>query len=45
MLGTGEARYEELFQWLRDTCPDKVGFYRGYNDELAHRIEAGATSS
>jgi starch synthase len=42
VLGSGEARYEEYFQWLRDQMPDRVGIYRGYNEELAHWIEAGA---
>jgi starch synthase len=39
-LGSGEERYETYFQWLRDTYRDRVGFYRGYSDELAHAIEA-----
>jgi starch synthase len=42
VLGSGEASQEKYFQWLRDTYPTKVGIYRGYNNELAHRIEAGA---
>ncbi len=42
VLGSGEASHEEYFQWLRDTWPTKVGIYRGYDNDLAHRIEAGA---
>ena len=42
VLGSGEERYERYFQWLRDTFPDRVGCYFGYQNELAHRIEAGA---
>ena len=42
VLGSGEDRYEQYFQWLRDSYPDKVGFYRGYNDEMSHWIEAGS---
>jgi starch synthase len=42
VLGSGESVHEEYFQWLRDTYPTKVANYRGYNNELAHRIEAGA---
>lgn len=42
VLGSGEAKHEEYFQWLRDTWPDKVGFYRGFQEELAHWIEAGS---
>jgi len=41
VLGTGESRYEEHFHWLQRTFPDKVCYYRGYSEELAHRIEAG----
>ncbi|MBI5849433.1 MAG: glycogen synthase GlgA [Planctomycetes bacterium] len=41
-LGSGEARYEDWFQWLRDQMPDRVGIYRGYHEELAHWIEAGS---
>lgn len=41
-LGTGEARYEEFFSWLQQRFPGRVVFHRGYNDELAHLIEAGA---
>ena len=41
VLGSGEERYRAFFQWLRDTHPEEVAFYSGYNDELAHQIEAG----
>ncbi len=41
-LGSGENRYEEFWQGLRDYAPREVGVYRGYNESLAHRIEAGA---
>ena len=42
VLGSGERSLEERFQWLQNSFPDKVCFYRGYNEELAHLIEAGA---
>ena len=42
VLGSGESKHEEYFQWLRDTWPDKVGIYRGFQEELAHWIEAGS---
>ena len=42
VLGSGEAKHEDYFQWLRDTWPQKVGIYRGFQEELAHWIEAGS---
>ncbi len=41
-LGSGEKRYEDFWQSLRDHAPHRVGIYRGYNEPLAHKIEAGA---
>lgn len=41
-LGSGEKRYEDFWQALRDHAPDQVGIFRGYNETLAHKIEAGA---
>jgi starch synthase len=42
VLGSGERKYEEFFTWLQDRFPQRVVFYRGHNNELAHLIEAGA---
>ena len=42
VLGSGESKHEQYFQWLRDTWPDKVGIFRGFQEELAHWIEAGS---
>lgn len=41
-LGSGEQRYEDFWQRLRDHAPRQVGIFRGYNESLAHKIEAGA---
>lgn len=41
-LGSGEKRYEDFWQALRDHAHDQVGIFRGYNETLAHKIEAGA---
>lgn len=41
-LGSGEKQYENFWQRLRDHAPRQVGIFRGYNEPLAHRIEAGA---
>ena len=42
ILGTGESRIEEHFHWLHRTFPGRVCYYRGYNNALAHLIEAGS---
>lgn len=41
-LGSGETEYEEAFRKLASACPDRLGLSTGYDDGLAHRIEAGA---
>jgi starch synthase len=41
VLGSGETRYEQFFFWLQDNFRGRVAFFRGYSNELAHRIEAG----
>jgi len=42
VLGNGEKYYEEMFQSLSFYRPDKAACYIGYNDGLAHLIEAAA---
>ncbi|MBK8977059.1 MAG: glycogen synthase [Planctomycetes bacterium] len=42
VLGSGEARYEDALQWLRNTFPTQIAIFRGYHEELAHWIEAGS---
>jgi starch synthase len=42
VLGTGEPRYEGFFRDLAGAHPEKVGVRIGYDDALAHKIEAGA---
>jgi len=41
-LGSGDKNYENFLQSLRDAAPHQVGVYKGYNESLAHLIEAGA---
>ncbi len=42
VLGSGEGRYERLFEELQRRFPGRISFYRGYNNRLAHWIEAGS---
>ncbi|MDJ0938778.1 MAG: glycogen synthase [Woeseiaceae bacterium] len=42
VLGSGEERYEHFFEWLSQRFPGRAAFYRGYNNDLAHWIEAGS---
>ncbi|MEE4175764.1 MAG: glycogen synthase GlgA [Xanthomonadales bacterium] len=42
VLGSGEKRYEDFFHWLQQRFPGRASFYRGYSEQLAHWIEAGA---
>jgi starch synthase len=41
-LGSGEAKYDKLMLDLARAHPDKIAVRIGYDDALAHRIEAGA---
>jgi starch synthase len=43
VLGSGEDRYESYLHWLaNEAFPTKAGFWRGYDEPLAHLIEAGS---
>ena len=41
VLGSGESDIEDFFRWAAAAYPDQVATYFGYNDRLAHLIEAG----
>jgi starch synthase len=41
-LGTGEARYERALQSLAAANPTRVGVQIGFDERLAHLIEAGS---
>jgi starch synthase len=41
-LGTGDARYEEMWRGLAARHPDRIGVIVGFDEGLAHRIEGGA---
>jgi starch synthase len=42
VLGTGEARYHQLFTALAQEYPNKIAARLEFSEGLAHRIEAGA---
>jgi starch synthase len=42
VLGSGQKRYEDFFSWFASAYPDRVALTIGYDDGLAHRIEAGS---
>jgi starch synthase len=42
ILGAGESRLESFYGSLDQRYPGKTGSYIGYNNELAHLIEAGS---
>lgn len=41
-LGSGNEEYQNYFQSLRDKYPNRVAYYQGYNEELAHKIYASS---
>jgi len=42
VLGSGEPLIANAFDKLQHKFPTKLGWYNGYNNELAHLIEAGS---
>jgi starch synthase len=42
VLGDGDREYHDQLQAFRDNRPGRVGIYLGFNEALAHVIEAGA---
>jgi starch synthase len=42
VLGSGEPDYENYFHWLQNSYPGRVAFYCGFNNQLAHKVEAGS---
>lgn len=41
-LGTGDPRYEQLLRDLAGTYPSRVAVHIGFDEPLAHLVEAGA---
>ena len=42
VLGSGDSQYEAFFARLAQQYPGRVAFHRGFNEELAHWIEAAS---
>jgi starch synthase len=42
LLGTGDKKYHSFFEKMAAKNPQKFACYLGFNDELAHLIEAGS---
>jgi starch synthase len=42
LLGTGEPKYHAMFRAFHERYPGRVAVTLGFDDALAHRIEAGA---
>src|SRR5580658_8458107 len=42
VLGTGQPEYEKVFKDMAEKYPGRVGLKIGYDNSLAHKIEAGA---
>ena len=42
VLGSGEPKYQDFLERLRASYPDRVGVRIGWDEALAHKIEAGA---
>lgn len=42
VLGTGERLLEQQFRAAQAKYPDRIGLHLGFDEGLAHRIEAGA---
>lgn len=41
-LGDGDPEYHNELQQFRDKHPDRVGIFLGFNETLAHLVEAGS---
>lgn len=42
ILGQGDHKLEEKLKQLEDEYPDRIGVQIGYDEALAHKVEAGA---
>jgi starch synthase len=42
LVGSGDREYEEFFNYIAAKYPAQAGIWIGYNEDLAHRVYAGA---
>ena len=42
ILGTGEEYYHDILSNLAEKYPDQIGLHLGFDESMAHRIEAGS---
>lgn len=42
VVGTGDARYQELWTVLARSRPDRIGTFIGFDERRAHLVEAGS---
>jgi starch synthase len=42
IVGTGEPRYQDMWQMLSRSRPDRVGVFVGFDERRAHLVEGGA---
>lgn len=40
-LGSGDQKFEDMIRWLAQRAPSRIAAVVGYDEPLAHRIEAG----
>jgi starch synthase len=42
IVGTGDARFENMWRWLAFNHPERFGVFIGFDERRAHLVEAGA---
>lgn len=42
IVGTGEPRYQDMWRYLAQRHPDRIGVFIGFDEQRAHLVEAGA---
>lgn len=42
IVGTGEPRYQDMWRYLSQRHPDRIGVFIGFDEPRAHLVEAGA---